>query len=131
MQALKYVATLAAGLAVFAMACGANRGDPVLHLSGVDMTENEFRQVLDMHLGVPDPLGAQLVSGLCSVKSTEELIQWSGNGPLGGENDDGYGAYPRGGAQWTGPGMERPGQRAEPRSKERAYEIVQGWCRAL
>jgi hypothetical protein len=141
---MKHVATLAACLALLAVACGdGNRGVRVLHLSGVDMTEAEFRQLLDMAFTEKDPLVASvhtsevvaaLVSELCTLRSVEELIRFSSYGELGGEKDDGYGAFPRGGSAASsvsrGLGQPRPGQKAELESKVRAFEIVQEWCAA-
>jgi hypothetical protein len=91
------------------------------------MTENEFRQMLDLTLQVPGTSG--LIAEMCSIGSVEELIQWSGRGPLDDVGTD-WLADGNHLAVNAGLGRPRPGQKAEPDSRERVYVVIQGWCRA-
>jgi hypothetical protein len=111
---MRFVRFLLAAIVV-TVACSGG-GNDVLHMDGADLTEDEWRDAIVTEFDKRPVSERTLACGLIERSSIDEFAQIAGG--FGG----GDGTY-------RGYGEPKPGQQAEPESRERAYEILKDVCR--
>jgi hypothetical protein len=111
-------------LSLFIAACpgGSDDPDPVLHLDGADITEENFRTHVELYLAAESPEGREAICRFVRDLLVDEAREWfeQTSGPPDGRSDGFL-------APWT----PVPGQTPDGESQTHGYNLIRQRCQEL